>query len=71
MAEDTSIVPARQPEPPAGKAATVSIRIGERASFEAGITTTGLLAVGALVSGILLSSAVIVLAAGRRTAPPR
>lgn len=71
MAEVTSIRPARLPEPRADKAAAVSIRLGERATFEAGITTTGLLAVGALVSGILLSSAMIVLAAGRRRAPPR
>ncbi len=48
-------------------AARVSIRIGDRATFDARVTTAGLLSVGALVSGILLSSAVIVLAAGSKT----
>lgn len=71
MGDDANITPARRAEPRAGHAAMVSIRIGERAAFDAGITSTGLLAVGALVSGILLSSAVIVLAAGRRRGPPR
>ncbi|WP_404710793.1 hypothetical protein [Sphingomonas sp. MMS24-J13] len=71
MADDSKITPIRRTEPRLGKAATVSIRIGERATFDAGISSTGLLAVAALVSGILLSSAVIVLAAGRRKPPLR
>ena len=45
-------------------AAKVSVRIGTHTTFDATITTAGLLSVGVLVSGILLSSAVIVLAAG-------
>ena len=49
-------------------AATVSIRIGKRTTFDAAVTTAGLLSVGALVSSILLSSAVIVAAAGRKPA---
>ncbi|RYE96737.1 MAG: hypothetical protein EOO77_40405 [Oxalobacteraceae bacterium] len=47
-------------------AAKVSIRIGKRTTFDASMTTAGLLSVGALVSSILLSSAVIVVAAGRK-----
>lgn len=47
-------------------AAKVSIKIGKRTTFDASVTTAGLLSVGALVSSILLSSAVIVAAAGRR-----
>ncbi len=62
------------PEPtktPSAPAAKVSIRIGKRTTFDASVTTAGLLSVGALVSGILLSSAVIVVAAGRKaTRPP-
>lgn len=45
-------------------AAEVSIRIGARTKFDARVTNAGLLSVGVLVSSILLSSAVIVLAAG-------
>ncbi len=48
-----------------GHAAEVSIRIGARTTFDAAVTSAGLLSVGALVSGILLSTAVIVFAAGR------
>ena len=43
-------------------AAKVSIRFGKRTTLDASMTTAGLLSVGALVSGILLSSAVIVVA---------
>jgi hypothetical protein len=45
--------------------AQFGLRIGERTnlSMEVRVTSTGLLAIGALVSGILLSSAVIVRAA--------
>lgn len=53
---------------PSAPAAKVSIRIGKRTTFDASVTTVGLLSVGALVSSILLSSAVIVAAAGRRAA---
>ncbi len=53
---------------PSTPAAKVSIRIGKRTTFDASMTTAGLLSVGALVSGILLSSAVIVAAAGRKAA---
>ncbi|RKE45762.1 hypothetical protein C8J41_104135 [Sphingomonas sp. PP-CC-3G-468] len=49
-------------------AAKVSIRIGKRTTFDASVTSAGLLSVGALVSSILLSSAVIVAAAGRKSA---
>jgi hypothetical protein len=49
-------------------AAKVSIRIGKRTTFDASVTTVGLLSVGALVSSILLTSAVIVAAAGRKAA---
>ncbi len=49
-------------------AAKVSIRIGKRTTSDASMITAGLLSVGALVSGILLSSAVIVVAAGRKAA---
>ena len=48
-----------------GHAAEVSIRIGTRTKFDARVTNAGLLSVGVLVSSILLSSAVIVLASGR------
>ena len=51
---------------PSAPAAKVSIRIGKRTTLEASVTTVGLLTVGALVSSILLSSAVIVVAAGRK-----
>lgn len=47
-------------------AADVSIRIGTRVKFHASVTSAGLLSVGALVSGILLSTAVVVVAAGRK-----
>lgn len=47
-------------------AADVSIRIGTRVKFDASVTSAGLLSVGALVSGILLSTAVVVVAAGRK-----
>ena len=53
-----------------GNAAAVSIRIGKRTTFDASVTTTGLLSVGILVSSILLSTAVVVLAAGRKTPRP-
>jgi hypothetical protein len=49
-------------------AAKVSIKFGKRTTLDASMTTAGLLSVGALVSGILLSSAVIVAAAGRKAA---
>jgi len=47
--------------------AQLGLRIGDRTtlSMEVTVTSTGLLAIGALVSGILLSSAVIVRAARR------
>lgn len=51
---------------PSAPAAKVSIRIGKRTTLDASMTTAGLLSVGALVSGILLSSAVIVAAAARK-----
>ena len=51
------------PKPHPEPAATASIRIGRNVTLDAQITTRGLLSVGALVSGILLSSAIIVLAA--------
>jgi hypothetical protein len=51
---------------PQGHAADVSIRMGKGIAFDASITAAGLLSVGALVSGILLSSAVIVFAAKRK-----
>ncbi|MEG8056545.1 MULTISPECIES: hypothetical protein [Sphingomonas] len=53
---------------PSTPAAKVSIRIGKRTTLDASMTTAGLLSVGALVSSILLSSAVIVVAAGRKAA---
>jgi hypothetical protein len=53
---------------PSTPAAKVSIRIGKRTTFDASVTTAGLLSVGALVSSILLSSAVIVAAAARKAA---
>ena len=53
---------------PSTPAAKVSIRVGKRTTFDASVTTVGLLSVGALVSSILLSSAVIVAAAGRKAA---
>jgi hypothetical protein len=45
--------------------AQIALRIGERSSLtmEVKVTSTGVLAIGALVSAILLSSAVIVRAA--------
>jgi hypothetical protein len=51
--------------------AQLGLRLGDRTnlSMEVTVTSTGILAVGALVSGILLSSAVIVLAA-RTQRPP-
>lgn len=54
-----------KPHPASG--AEVSIRIGKGVSLDAAIDSRGLLAVGALVSGILLSTAVIVFAAKRKT----
>lgn len=45
--------------------AQVSIRIGTAVEFEAHVSTIGLLAAGVLMSGILLGSATIVLAANR------
>jgi hypothetical protein len=53
---------------PSTPAAKVSLRIGKRTTFDASVTTIGLLSVGALVSSILLSSTVIVAAAGRKAA---
>jgi hypothetical protein len=44
-------------------AAGVSIRIGQNIVFDAQITSAGLLSVATLMTGILLSSAVIVAAA--------
>lgn len=49
-----------------GHAADVSIRIGTRVTFDASVTSAGLLSIGALVTGILLSTAVVVVAAGRK-----
>lgn len=46
-------------------AAEVSIEIGKSVAFGARITAAGLFAVGALVTGILLSTAVIVRTAKR------
>lgn len=56
---------------PGGTAAEVSIRIGSRATFDASITTAGLLSIAALVSGAILSSALIVVAAGRNRTKQR
>jgi hypothetical protein len=58
--------------PPAAVRAAASIRIGDRVelSAEASATRTGLLAVGVLVSSILLSTAVIVAVAAQRRALP-
>lgn len=56
----------RQEEVGTRHAAAVSIRIGTRTAFDAGVTTPGLLSVAALMSSILLCTAVIVLAAGRK-----
>lgn len=42
------------------QAAEVSVRIGKGVAIEARVTAAGLLSVGALVSAILLSTAVIV-----------
>ena len=53
---------------PSAPAAKVSIKIGKRTTFDASVTTVGLLSVGALVSSILLSSADIVAAASRKAA---
>jgi hypothetical protein len=54
---------------PRGHAAEVSVKIGKSVTFDAGISAAGLLSLGALVSGILLSSAVIVSAGKRRSDP--
>ena len=62
MAE-TSLLPQHQIAP--RDAASVSVRIGKSVELDARMTSAGLLSVGALVSGILLSTAVIVLAARR------
>ena len=48
-------------------AVALSVGIGSSIRIEAAATSTGLLSIAALVSGILLSSAVIVVAAKRRT----
>ena len=54
------------PPPPVHRA-KAAIRFGRRAGLTASvrITSGGILSVGALVSGILLSTAVLVRAAGR------
>jgi hypothetical protein len=44
-------------------AAEIGIRVGHHASFDAKVTSAGLLSVGVLVSGILLSTGLIVMAA--------
>jgi hypothetical protein len=51
--------------PPGAQQAHFAIRIGERAGLSADVTVTsaGLLAIGGLVSAILLSTAVLVRAA--------
>jgi hypothetical protein len=59
---------------PGTERARFAMAIGGRASMtaEVSVTPAGLLAIGALVSGILLSSAVIVRAARRnKPLPPR
>lgn len=43
--------------------AHLTLEIGQALTLDARVTTSGLLSIGALVSGILLSSAVIVVAA--------
>jgi hypothetical protein len=69
----SAIVIAPPPPPPAAvqalsaeQAADLELRIGDRAALRlsARMTPAGLLAVGGMVWGILLSSAVIVRAAG-------
>jgi len=57
---------AKTPKPKRMPDAAVEVRLGRGVSVEARITSAGLLAVGALVSGILLSTAVIVSAASGR-----
>lgn len=58
-------LPTAAPKPAEPHRATFTATIGDRASMsaEVTITTPGLLAIGALVSSILVSSAVIVWAA--------
>jgi hypothetical protein len=48
-------------------AAELSIRLGAGVTIDARVTSAGLLSIGALVSGILLSTAVVVHVAGRKT----
>jgi hypothetical protein len=55
----------------ANSGAQVSMRMGKAIEIDAHITTLGLLAVGAMMSGILLGSAAIVLAARQNRRPPR
>ncbi len=54
-----------RPEARSRNAARLSIRFGKRATLDASVTTAGMLSAGALVSAILLSTAVVVAAAGR------
>ncbi|MEG8015523.1 hypothetical protein [Sphingomonas sp. 22R3R2A-7] len=54
-----------RPEARTHNAARISIRFGKRATLDASVTTAGMLSAGALVSAILLSTAVVVAAAGR------
>jgi len=63
-------IPTPAIRPPDMQQARFTMSIGGRASMtaEVSVTPAGLLAIGALVSGILLSSAVIVRAA-KRNAP--
>ena len=62
-----STEPSTPPAPARVAQARIAFQIGERATFGADvrITPSGLLAVGALVSGILLSTAVLL-----RAVPP-
>jgi hypothetical protein len=58
-------------QPPVSGGAHASLRIGKTVALEASITTSGLLAVAAIVTGAVLGSAAIVLATKRvRDAPP-
>ena len=54
-----------RPDARTRNAAKISIRFGKRATLDASVTTAGMLSAGALVSAILLSTAVVVAAAGR------
>jgi hypothetical protein len=61
MADTRELLKSGSPAP----AAEASIRVGQSVALDAKITSAGLLSVAVLVTGILLSTAVIVLAATR------